>query len=89
MNRNGEGAPGLAPRPKYHASHGTTVEMHGTPAQQRAFARLARQLALEPAAPGQSFEFENEIERMLGSGWEGEVYAIIERTTAKWGARRR
>src|ERR1700730_2340275 len=29
---NGDGWPGFAPRPKYHASHGTTVEMHGTPA---------------------------------------------------------
>ena len=27
---------GLAPRPKYHASHGTTVEMHGTPAASQA-----------------------------------------------------
>jgi hypothetical protein len=27
---------GFAPRPKYHASHGTTVEMHGTPAASQA-----------------------------------------------------
>src|SRR5207302_7433990 len=33
---NGEGCPGLAPRPRYHASHGTTVEMHGTPAASQA-----------------------------------------------------
>src|SRR6185369_5391639 len=33
---NGLGSPGFAPRPKYHASHGTTVEMHGTPAASQA-----------------------------------------------------
>src|ERR1700730_1420369 len=33
---NGEGWPGFAPRPKYHASHGTTVETHGTPAASQA-----------------------------------------------------
>src|SRR5262245_58559208 len=36
VNLNGEGWPGLAPRPKYQASHGTTVEMHGTPAASQA-----------------------------------------------------
>ena len=36
MKRNGEGLPGFAPRPKYQASHGTTVEMHGTPAASHA-----------------------------------------------------
>jgi hypothetical protein len=33
---NGDGSPGLAPRPKYQASHGMTVEMHGTPAASHA-----------------------------------------------------
>ena len=36
VNLNGDGSPGLAPRPKYHASQGTTVEMHGTPAASHA-----------------------------------------------------
>ena len=36
MYLNGDGCPGFAPRPKYHASHGTTVEMHGTPAASHA-----------------------------------------------------
>src|SRR3954470_7457173 len=31
--------------------------------------------------PGRKIAGKYEIERMLGSGWEGEVYAIIERTT--------
>src|SRR5438874_712567 len=31
--------------------------------------------------PGRSVAGKYEIERPLGSGWEGEVYAIIERTT--------
>src|SRR2546425_812539 len=35
---NGEGWPGFAPRPKYHASHGMVVEMHGTPAASQASA---------------------------------------------------
>jgi hypothetical protein len=36
VNLNGDGLPGLAPRPKYQASHGTIVEMHGTPAASQA-----------------------------------------------------
>src|SRR3981081_1495381 len=36
VNLKGEGCPGLAPRPRYQASHGTTVEMHGTPAASQA-----------------------------------------------------
>ena len=32
-------------------------------------------------APGRRIAGKYEIERLLGSGWEGEVYAIIERTT--------
>src|SRR5436190_4157603 len=32
-------------------------------------------------APGRKIAGKYEIERPLGSGWEGEVYAIIERTT--------
>ena len=36
MNLNGDGPSGLPPRPKYQASHGTTVEMHGTPAASQA-----------------------------------------------------
>src|SRR5437667_421126 len=32
-------------------------------------------------APGRKIDGKYEIERPLGSGWEGEVYAIIERTT--------
>src|SRR3954471_7827665 len=32
-------------------------------------------------APGRRIAGKYEIERPLGSGWEGEVYAIIERTT--------
>jgi tRNA A-37 threonylcarbamoyl transferase component Bud32 len=32
-------------------------------------------------APGRKIAGKYEIERLLGSGWEGEVYAIIERTT--------
>jgi hypothetical protein len=31
--------------------------------------------------PGRKIAGKYEIERMLGSGWEGEVYAISERTT--------
>src|SRR5207247_1447875 len=31
--------------------------------------------------PGRKIAGKYEIERPLGSGWEGEVYAIIERTT--------
>jgi tRNA A-37 threonylcarbamoyl transferase component Bud32 len=31
--------------------------------------------------PGRKIAGKYEIERILGSGWEGEVYAIIERTT--------
>src|SRR3954470_9267728 len=31
--------------------------------------------------PGRKIAGKYEIKRMLGSGWEGEVYAIIERTT--------
>ena len=34
----GEGWPGLAPRPKYQASQGMTVEMQGTPAASQASA---------------------------------------------------
>ena len=33
---NGDGAPGLAPRPKYQASHGITVDRQGTPAASHA-----------------------------------------------------
>src|SRR3954451_19863914 len=36
--RNAFLSSGLAPRPKYHASQGTTVEMHGTPAASHASA---------------------------------------------------
>ena len=36
--RNGDGWPGFAPRPKYHASHGSTVPTHGTPAASQASA---------------------------------------------------
>jgi tRNA A-37 threonylcarbamoyl transferase component Bud32 len=32
-------------------------------------------------APGRKIAGKYEIERPLGSGWEGEVYAIVERTT--------
>jgi len=32
-------------------------------------------------APGRRIAGKYDIERLLGSGWEGEVYAIIERTT--------
>ncbi len=32
-------------------------------------------------APGRKIAGKYEIERLLGSGWEGEVYAIVERTT--------
>src|SRR5687767_13548314 len=32
-------------------------------------------------APGRKIAGKYEIERLLGSGWEGEVYAIAERTT--------
>jgi len=32
-------------------------------------------------APGRRIAGKYEIDRLLGSGWEGEVYAIIERTT--------
>ena len=35
---NGDGWPGFAPRPKYQASHGITVERHGTPAASQASA---------------------------------------------------
>src|SRR5487761_717459 len=35
---NGCGPPGFAPRPKYHASHGSTVPTHGTPAASHASA---------------------------------------------------
>src|SRR4051794_33383235 len=38
VHLNGDGLPGLAPRPKYHASHGQTVVMHGTPAASHASA---------------------------------------------------
>ena len=31
--------------------------------------------------PGRKIAGKYEIERLLGSGWEGEVYAIVERTT--------
>src|SRR3981081_1685098 len=36
VNLKGDGCPTLAPRPRYQASHGTTVEMHGTPAASQA-----------------------------------------------------
>ena len=36
MNLNAFLSVGFAPRPKYQASHGTTVEMHGTPAASHA-----------------------------------------------------
>src|SRR5690349_7339607 len=32
-------------------------------------------------APGRLIAGKYQIERLLGSGWEGEVYAIVERTT--------
>jgi hypothetical protein len=32
-------------------------------------------------SPGRKIAGKYEIERLLGSGWEGEVYAIVERTT--------
>src|SRR5918999_2400556 len=32
-------------------------------------------------APGRKVAGKYEIDRLLGSGWEGEVYAIVERTT--------
>src|SRR6202049_1956779 len=36
VHLTGDGWPGWAPRPKYPASHGTTVEMQGTPAASEA-----------------------------------------------------
>ena len=36
VHLNGDGAPGLAPRPKYQASHGITVDRQGTPAASHA-----------------------------------------------------
>ena len=38
VHLNGFLPPGLAPRPKYQASHGWTVERHGTPAASHASA---------------------------------------------------
>jgi hypothetical protein len=38
VNLNAALSPSFAPRPKYHASHGSTVEMHGTPAASQASA---------------------------------------------------
>src|SRR6187401_1235012 len=40
--------------------------------------RLAKRFDFQP---GRRVAGKYEIERPLGSGWEGEVYAIIERTT--------
>jgi len=43
--------------------------------------RATRQSRRFDFAPGRKIAGKYEIERPLGSGWEGEVYAIIERTT--------
>src|SRR5437773_6362040 len=43
--------------------------------------RLPRNVRRFDFAPGRKIAGKYEIERPLGSGWEGEVYAIIERTT--------
>ena len=43
--------------------------------------RLARNVRRFDFSPGRKVAGKYEIERLLGSGWEGEVYAIIERTT--------
>ena len=38
MNLKAALSSSFAPRPKYHACHGSTVEMHGTPAASHASA---------------------------------------------------
>jgi hypothetical protein len=43
--------------------------------------RIPKTSAASISSPGARSPGKYEIERMLGSGWEGEVYAIIERTT--------
>jgi tRNA A-37 threonylcarbamoyl transferase component Bud32 len=43
--------------------------------------RVSRNARRFDFAPGRKVAGKYEIERLLGSGWEGEVYAIIERTT--------
>jgi len=43
--------------------------------------RAARGIKRFDFQPGRRIAGKYEIERALGSGWEGEVYAIIERTT--------
>src|SRR4051812_24496713 len=43
--------------------------------------RAARQVKRFDFPPGRKIAGKYEIERALGSGWEGEVYAIRERTT--------
>src|SRR5438046_10218040 len=43
--------------------------------------RMPRNVRRFDFQPGRKIAGKYEIERPLGSGWEGEVYAIIERTT--------
>src|SRR6185437_8161860 len=43
--------------------------------------RAARGIKRFDFQPGRRIAGKYEIERMLGSGWEGEVYAIIEKNT--------
>src|SRR3954447_23415329 len=43
--------------------------------------RVGRQTKRFDFQPGRKIAGRYEIERPLGSGWEGEVYAIVERTT--------
>jgi tRNA A-37 threonylcarbamoyl transferase component Bud32 len=47
----------------------------------RAMYRRAKKIKRFDFPPGRIVAGKYEIERLLGSGWEGEVYAIFERTT--------